>query len=261
MGRYLGVPLFGGCFSKKADTPFFNLIPLLRCLFCGLLLLVIGLPSFAQQPLPVPPTPSSMAKTGQGRNIVQFSGLVVAGEKAYGVPGANIQVQQGKRGTTTNLLGYFSIPVLEGDTAQITAVGFRKRNYAVPPSENASHSVIIYMEADTLQLPAVDVVPFPTEALFKEAFLALKMDNRDVINARRNLDPYAIEEKAANMPMDGRMNYTVAMNNQVRRIETGSGRSQATLSLLDPFAWARFIESVKRGDLKKKDKQDKKKDN
>jgi hypothetical protein len=148
---------------------------------------------------------------------------------------------------------------LVGDTAHITAVGFRKRKYVVPAAENASHSVIIYMEADTLQLPAVDVVPFPTEALFKEAFLALKLDNRDVINARRNLDPYSIEEKAAEMPMDGKLNYTTAMNQQIRRIETGSGRSQTTLSLLDPFAWARFIESVKRGDLKKKDKKDKEK--
>ena len=29
------------------------------------------------------------------------------------------------------------------------------------------------------------------------------------------------------------------------------------VSLLDPFAWARFIESVKRGDLKRKDRKDK----
>jgi hypothetical protein len=80
----------------------------------------------------------------------------------------------------------------------------------------------------------------------------------DVINARKNLDPYAVEEKAADMPMDGRQNYTAAMNGQIRRMEKGN--SVPTLSLLDPFAWARFIESVKRGDLKKKDKKDKEKD-
>jgi CarboxypepD_reg-like domain len=193
-------------------------------------------------------------KTSQGQTIIQFSGLVVAGEKAYGVPGASVQVPRTKRGTATNLLGYFSIPVLEGDTAHITAVGFRKRLYVIPGAENASHSVIIYMEADTFQLPTVDVVPFPTEALFKEAFLALNRENRDVLNARKNLDPYAVEQAAQEMPMDGKMNYTQAMNSRIRGIETA--KTQATFSFLDPFAWGRFIESVKRGDLKRKDKKD-----
>jgi len=226
------------------------------CRFVAALCLSLGLAgTVAAQQKPTVPQPGNM--TRQGKVIVQFSGLVVAGEKAYGVPGAGVSMPRSKRGTTTNMLGYFSLPVLEGDTAQITAVGFRKRAYIIPKTENASHSVIIYMEADTLQLPVVDVVPFPTEALFKEAFLAMNVENRDVTNARRNLDPFAIEEEALTMPMDGKQNYTVAINNQVRRIETGSGRSATAVSLLDPFAWARFIESVKRGDLKRKDRKDK----
>lgn len=222
---------------------------------CMVLGLLAGQGAKAQEKQqPSVPQPGNM--TRQGKEIIQFSGLVVAGEKAFGVPGVNVTIPRSRRGTTTNALGYFSIPVVVGDTAQISAIGYRRRIYIVPAAENASHSVIIYLEADTMQLPVVDVVPFPTEALFKEAFLALKLDNRDVENARRNLDPYAIDEMAREQPMDGKMNYTSAMNAQVRRIETGSGKSQATLSLLDPFAWARFIESVKRGDLKKKDKKD-----
>ena len=204
---------------------------------------------------PSSPKPGNM--TSKGGEIVQFSGLVVAGERAYGVPGVTIAVSHGRRGTTTNALGYFSIPVLAGDTTQISALGYRRRNYVVPPTPSASHSVIIYLEADTLQLPTVDVTPFPTEALFKEAFLALDLNHRDVDNARKNLDPFSMEEMARTAPMDGKNNYTYAMNQRIRRIETGNGQQVPTLSLLDPFAWGRFIESVKRGDLKKKDRKDK----
>ena len=218
-------------------------------------MLILTLPqaSWAQQ-RPTVPTPGNM--TSKGQEIVQFSGLIVAGEKAFGVPGASITIPRARRGTATNHIGYFSIPVLAGDTTIISALGFRKRSYVVQKTPTASHSVIIYLEADTLQLPTVDVVPFPTEALFKEAFLALNLDNRDVNNARRNLDPYAIEDMAKEMPMDGRMNYTTAMNNRVRYIERGGQYQVPQLSLLDPFAWARFIESVKRGDLKNKDRKD-----
>jgi hypothetical protein len=198
--------------------------------------------------------PADIATDSKGRAITQFSGLVVSGERAFGVRGASVVFPRSNRGTSTNGVGYFSIPILAGDTSVISAVGFSRQYYVVPLNSGSSHSVIIYLQADTMQLPAVDITPFPTEALFKEAFLALHLDNRDVNNARANLDPYKIADLATALPMDGAMNYTNYMNNHIRTVEQQKMAPQ--LQLLNPFAWAQFIQSVKRGDFKSKKRKE-----
>lgn len=220
--------------------------------FLAIFLLMLGSLAAGTATAQVAP-PSNVTSTG--KRIVQFTGLVVSGEKAFGVPGVSVLLPREQRGTTTNNVGYFSIPVLEGDTALISAVGYKRQNYPIPASKEASHSVIIYLQADTLLLPTVEVSPYPTEELFKKAVLSLNLNDPNLRNARENLDPYKMETMAREMGMTPTENFRYNNLNEVRKME--QRRMAPQLQLLNPFAWGQFIQSVKRGDLKRqKDKQD-----
>ncbi len=185
------------------------------------------------------------------RRVVQLTGLVVSGEQALGVPGVQIIIPKAARGITTNNYGYFSLATLAGDSAVIGALGYKKQFYLVPDDGRQSISVIIYLKEDTTILPTVEIFPFATEELFKEAFLALKLPEEERNHMRQNLDEQKLARMGADMPMDGSMNHSFFMNQQVYKTE--NRYQPPTIQLLNPFAWARFIKSVQRGDLKKKE--------
>lgn len=223
-----------------------NLIFKYIAFFCSFFLLVGGY-AVAQ-----PKTVTGQPKPA--KRIVQVSGLVVTGENSVGLPGVHFYIPKAGRGVSTNAYGYFSIPTLAGDSAIISSVGFKKQWYVVPNDERQSISVVIYMQADTTQLPVVEVFPFATEKDFKDAFLSLKLPESDMEHMRRNLDENTLARMRYEMPMNGSMNHTYFMNQQISKIE--NTRFAPTNQLLNPFAWARFIESVKRGDLKRKEWKD-----
>jgi hypothetical protein len=189
----------------------------------------------------------------QAPKIIQLSGLIVGGDSLYGIPGVYIYVPKAGRGTTSDHFGYFSLPVLIGDTVLIKALGYRPKNYIVPEIEEKL-SVVIEMTEDTTFLPLVEVFPWPTEKIFKEAFLALELPNRERSNAEKNLSSKTITRMLYNLPDDGSMNHRYFLMLQ------GQAQSKShlfpTLSLIDPFAWSRFIKSTKKGGLKHREEKD-----
>ena len=56
--------------------------------------------------------------------VIQFTGVIFANDSASVVPGVHVYVPKGGRGTTTNPYGFFSMPVLEGDSIIVSAIGF-----------------------------------------------------------------------------------------------------------------------------------------
>lgn len=187
------------------------------------------------------------------KRIVQVSGLVVSGDDQVGVPGVNIFIPKAGRGTSTNLYGYFSIATLAGDSAVVSATGFRKQYYFIPDDGRQAISVIIYLKADTLLLPEIEIFPYPTEELFKQAVLSLKLPEAELANMHRNLDPGMLNSIRYNARMSSNENYRSYMSQEILRQETRY--NAPSLQLLNPFAWNRFIKSVRRGDLKKKEYQ------
>jgi hypothetical protein len=185
------------------------------------------------------------------KKIVQVSGLIVTGENAIGVPGVNFYVPKTTRGTTTNEYGFFSLPTLAGDTCVISAVGYRKQKYIVPMDGKESVSAIIYLMADTTMLPEVEILPFPTEKEFKDAFMSLNLNDPAADAMRRNLSTNVMARLAAAMPMSSSMNHRYFVEQSVYKNQ--NRYFQPTMQFLNPFAWNQFIQSVKRGDLKKKE--------
>jgi hypothetical protein len=146
------------------------------------------------------------------------------------------------------------MPTMAGDSVIISAVGFKKRFFVMPDMPDEGYSVVIELNADTTLLPVVEVHPYPTEELFKQAFLALELpDEKDREAIRKNLNQQLMARMAYEAGMTPNENFRTFNQQQL----TGQTNRYftPTIPFLNPFAWAKFIKSVKKGDLKKKDWQ------
>ncbi len=185
------------------------------------------------------------------KNVVQFTGIVVEKNTENGIPGVHLYEPTAGRGTTTNPYGYFSMPVLIGDSIVISAIGFEKKSIIIPGDLGNSVSAVIELAEDTTYLKEYTVFPYPTEELFKEAILALELPYQDNLN---NLDEFLSRDVMNRMYWEmgpsPEMNHRYFMDQQFRAQQY---RFQAPANpLLNPFAWAQLIKSLKRGDYKSK---------
>lgn len=177
-------------------------------------------------------------------HVVQVSGLVMNADSTMSIPGVHIYDQRG-RGIPTDYRGWFSKAFVAGDTLTISAIGFKNQKVVVPDSLGDRASVIFALEDEITQLADVEVNPFPTEELFKEAILAMSLtDNQE--NVLNNYEPDIVRELVRTMPLEGSpsMNYRYMMNQQFQNLQNRTG--PRTNPLLNPFAWANFINSLKK---------------
>lgn len=186
---------------------------------------------------------------GAKRPII-FSGFLVESENADPVGSAHVYIPKAGQGTSSGEDGFFALPVYPSDSIIISYTGYTKQYYVIPEDKIDSYSVVIEMSKETINLPVVEVYPYPTEELFKEALLALELPDEEKIQALRdNLNQKIITRLALTMGMDGNMNYDYYMKQSA--ISAGNRFFNPTLQFLNPFAWAQFIKSVKRGDFKR----------
>jgi CarboxypepD_reg-like domain len=200
--------------------------------------------------------PTVARAQGQQR-VVQFTGIVATGDSLLGVPGATVFVPKAGRGTATNAYGYFSIPVLAGDSIIIRSLGYRNQYVVIPPDyPRQSYSVIVQLREDVTVLPEVRIFPYATEKAFKEAFLALRLPKERGTSAAENLNQDILRRIFNNAPVTSMGNYrqTMQMQQLEQQRRMGMGPSQYTNNpLLNPFSWLQLIKQVKDGEFKKKE--------
>ena len=180
---------------------------------------------------------------GQKR-IIQLSGFILSEEdESRGLPGVHIYVPKAGRGTTSNYLGYFSMPVLAGDEIVISAIGYEKQYYKIPDNTAESLTIIIEMATDITYLEEVRIMPFPTEEVLKEAVLALNLpEERNIMED--NLNAQLLALMVESVPMDGAQNARWYLDNWAAY--QGDRFGPRPNPLLNPFNWARFFKDLKR---------------
>lgn len=183
-------------------------------------------------------------------HIVQISGLVMNQDSTRSVPGVHIYDPYRGRGTNTDYRGWFSKAFLAGDTIIISAIGYENRKFVVPDTVGDRLSIIFALKEEVTQLADVEINPFPTEEIFKEAILAMNLtqDQRTVL---RNSEPDVVRELMQATPYQGSpgSNYRYIMDQQFNTYQNSAG--PRANPLLNPFAWAQFINSLKRKKKKK----------
>ena len=177
----------------------------------------------------------------QEKQVVQFSGIVL-GEDGRQLPGVHIYVPRSGRGSTSNLYGYFSMPLLEGDSVIFSSVGYKKYNLIIPSGMNRIN-VEVSLEVDITYLENVDIMPFLSEENFKEAILALELPDENEI-LRNRLDGEVLAMMIRSAPYDAALNARYYLNQQIYyQQDKFMPRSNP---FLNPFNWARFIQDLKK---------------
>lgn len=184
-------------------------------------------------------------------NLIQFSGITITNDSLTAVPYTKIIIKNTNRGTSSDVMGYFSFVAHKSDTILFIALGFKKSSFIIPDTITKSrYSLIQLMIGDTLTLPAAYIFPWPTLDDFKRAFLAAKVPDDDLERARKNLDGDQIMLRARDYPMDASMNYNNYIENQTSKLYYFG--QQQPFNIFNPFAWAKFIKAWKDGEFKRK---------
>jgi hypothetical protein len=197
------------------------------------------------------------AEAQQNNDLVQFSGVVVTADSLRPVPFANITVMKTGRGTNSDYFGFFSIVVHKNDLISFSAVGYKSGLFHIPDTLSSNrYSLIQVMSSDTIMLTETVIYPWPSKEQFRHAFLTLKIPDDDIEIARRNLAYMEMREiygrnydpeKYGFTPGQSYHNY---MSGQADKLYY-RGQTMPN-NLLNPIAWAKFIQAWKRGDFKKK---------
>jgi len=195
------------------------------------------------------------SKAQDNRNIndsvIQLYGVVMTADSLGAIEAASVIVENKGRGTMTNYQGVFSIVVLKGDNIRFSCVGFKDKVISIPFNlQGNQYSVIQLMVSDTAYLPATILKPRPTRSQFERDFVNADVPADQIEIARQNNDEATRRALIAALPADGREAVNANIKRQTQKYYYQG--QQQPINLLNPFAWAEFIEAWKRGDFKKK---------
>lgn len=183
--------------------------------------------------------------------IVQLSGVTLTADSLQAVPNVSVIIKGQNRGTITNDLGIFSIVAFKGDVIEFTAIGYKRKEIKIPTDlKGFNYSLIQLMVKDTFYLPVTIIRPLPTPEEFERAFLTMKFPDDKYEIARKNTDAAKLRALAQILPRDASESINQYFNKQAQALYY-SGQ-QPPINLLNPAAWADFIQAWKRGDFKRK---------
>lgn len=181
----------------------------------------------------------------QDKPVIQFTGVVMSHDSLDVVPGVHVYLPKSGRGTTTNPYGFFSLPVLEGDSVVFTSVGFKRSHYIIPQHDSRSSlKIIVTLEQDVTFLEEVEVFPFPSEEVFKRAVVTMELPyNRDNANLQAWLQATYMRGSYNFMSASPAANQRYFEDRQRQEFRNKFGPN--TNNLLNPWAWSSFINSLK----------------
>jgi len=187
-------------------------------------------------------------------NLVQFSGITITADSLNPVSYTRIYVKQTRKGTASDVNGYFSFVAHKNDTILFSAIGYKPASFIIPDTITKNrYSLIQLMTADTLTLTAAYIFPWPTLEDFKRAFLEAKIPDDEIEIARKNLAGADIRMRAEEYPMDALMNYNNYIENQTSKLYYFG--QQQPFNIFNPFAWAKFIKAWKEGKFKRQEER------
>jgi hypothetical protein len=183
-------------------------------------------------------------------SIIQISGITMTADSLRAVPAVSILVRGQHRGTISNSQGVFSIVAFKGDTLTFSAVGFKKKDYRIPVNLlGNNYSMIQLLVDDTTYLPVTIIKPYPTREEFDKAFVTTDIPDDEYEQARKNTENARMRALSRYTPPDAREATSMYLNKQAQSLYyAGQVPPQ---NILNPMAWAKFIQAWKRGDFKK----------
>ena len=184
-------------------------------------------------------------------SVVQLYGVVMTADSLQALPSVSVMVKGQNRGTVSNNQGVFSIVVIKGDNIEFSSVGYKPKLVTIPKDiAGNQYSVLQLMVTDTVFLAATIIKSRPTREQFERDFLNTKVPDDNLEIARQNNDEGKRRVLMASLPRDGKEAASNYLSKQsAKYYYAGQAPPQ---NIFNPFAWADFIKSWKRGDFKNK---------
>jgi hypothetical protein len=181
--------------------------------------------------------------------LIQFSGVVLDQDSLTPIPYVSVMVKNSKRATVSDIYGFFTIVVNPGDELQFSSITHKSRSYKIADTTRLKYYYAIQvLTKDTVELPMVDVYPWPSKEDFKRAFLALDLSETDAQRADKNLSREELSYLERTQGASAAENYKYVMNAYYTKIYTSGQAPQNTL--MSPIKWAEFISAWRQGKFK-----------
>lgn len=181
-------------------------------------------------------------------NLIQLSGVVISEETLEPLPYTTIYDKTQGRGVIADYYGFFSMVAVPGDTLLFSFYGHKTSSYIVPDSlGDDRYSMIHMIQKDTLNLPEVDVYPWPSREDFARAFIEMEPYDDALRRAQQQLSGESLAFVAARLEGDASLSYTASRNAYNTKLYT-NGQLPGN-NLLNPYAWSKLIKDWKEGKL------------
>lgn len=179
------------------------------------------------------------------RRVIQFTGVIFGGDSNT-VSGVHVYIPKSGRGTTANPYGFFSLPVQEGDSVVLSAVGYKRAFYIIPEHKSeSSMRLLVTLEEDIQFLEEIEVLPYPTEAMFKDAIIAMDLsEGQEYLNMYEWMSGEIMRKGYYDLPATPTANSQYFIQQQFRAYINRYSPPQ--IPLLNPFAWGQFIRSLQK---------------
>ena len=192
----------------------------------------------------------SIILSGQER-FVQVSGIINDASDNP-VPGVAVISRKLRRGTISEMSGIYSITSTPGDTIFFRALGFKRYHTVIPSDYDKRLCMVdIVLELDTIPIEEVTILPWKTYNEFIQDMTKERPVDQTVVNMNENLASiYVAVSNEVGVTITPEAGYRYAMEQNFNAMAT---RYQYPVNnLLNPFAWAKFIDGIKNGLLKNK---------
>jgi hypothetical protein len=180
---------------------------------------------------------------------IQVSGIITdVSNRSVG--GASIISKKLRRGTVSEPTGIYSITSTTGDTIFFRALGYKRYHTIIPESYNERYAKVdIVLEADTIEIEEITILPWKTYNEFLKDLTKERPVDPLIENMNDNIASiYVAIANETNVKISPEAGYQYAMRQNFDAMAT---RQQYPVNnLLNPFAWAKFINGIKNGMFK-----------
>jgi CarboxypepD_reg-like domain len=182
-------------------------------------------------------------------SVVQLYGVIMTSDSLKAIPAVSVVVKNRNQGTYSSDQGVFSIVVLKGDEIEFTSVGYKPINVKITDTFHGNqYSVILLMVNDAQYLPATIIKARPTREQFERDFVNTRVPDDDIEIARQNNSAAKRAILSRSIPANASEAASTYLRQGAQKYYY-QGQTPPQ-NILNPLAWADFIQAWKRGDFR-----------
>lgn len=185
--------------------------------------------------------------------VIQLSGVVVSETSLEKLPYITVFDISTNHGVLSDFYGFFSMVTFPGDTLLFSGFGYQTSSFIVPDTLTDSRYSVIHMLKDdstVTNMPGATVYPWPSRENFANAFVEMEPYDDAFRRAKKQLSGESLAFAAARLDGDASLSFGTTQNQQYTKLYTNG--QMPVNNLLNPYAWAKFVDEWKKGNLKKK---------